>query len=102
MARHRLATLALDPHRAPRQLALRPIPSRLSSAYYMRGYMGLFFGNPQNIDGSASDIVFCPSRKGLLWVLRKLGFASAEALQPPPGAYQQLATFKRVMVMAIR
>lgn len=66
----------------------------------MHGYMGLFAGNPDNIDGSASDIVMYPSRKGLLWLLRKLGFATVEVLIPPPGAYQQLATGKRIMVMA--
>ncbi|MGH6678293.1 MAG: hypothetical protein ACREDL_04990, partial [Bradyrhizobium sp.] len=67
---------------------------------YMHGYFGLFAGNPDNIDGSASDIVFYPSRKGLCWVLRQLGFARVEILRPPAGAYQQLATGKRVMVAA--
>ena len=68
---------------------------------FMHGYFGLFAGNPDNIDGSASDIVFYPSPKGLMWVLRTLGFSSVEILPPPPGAYQQLATGKRIMVKAV-
>jgi ubiquinone/menaquinone biosynthesis C-methylase UbiE len=67
---------------------------------YMHGYWGVFAGNPQNIDGSASDIVFYPSPKGLCWVLSRLGFREVEILVPPPGAYQQLATGKRIMVAA--
>lgn len=67
---------------------------------YMHGYWGVFAGNPENIDGSASDIVFYPSPKGLTWVLQRLGFKHVEILKPPPGAYQQLATGKRIMVMA--
>ena len=46
-----------------------------SNTNYMHGYWGVFSGNPDNIDGSASDIVFYPSPNGLLWVLKKLGFA---------------------------
>jgi len=65
---------------------------------YMHGYFGLFSGNPDNIDGSASDIVFYPSPGGLMWALRKLGFPHVRKLQPPPGAYQQIATGKRIMI----
>jgi tRNA (mo5U34)-methyltransferase len=71
-----------------------------SATNYMHGYFGLFSGNPDNIDGSASDIVFYPSPRGLLWVLKKLGFKDARILPPPLGAYQQLATGKRIMVEA--
>jgi tRNA (mo5U34)-methyltransferase len=71
-----------------------------SNTNYMHGYFGLFSGNPDNIDGSASDIVFYPSPRGLLWLLKKLGFREARILPPPPGAYQQLATGKRIMVEA--
>ncbi len=61
---------------------------------------GVFAGNPQNIDGSASDIVFYPILRGLMWVLEKLGFRHVRKLVPPPEAYQQLATGKRIMVEA--
>ena len=73
-----------------------------SNTNFMHGYFGIFAGNPENIDGSASDIVFYPSPKGLVWVLRKLGFSEVEVLEPPSGAYQQLATYKRIMVLARR
>ena len=72
----------------------------VSYTNYMHGYFGLFAGAPDNIDGSVSNIICYPSPKGLLWVLRQLGFATAEILPPPPGAYQQLATHKRIMVRA--
>ena len=71
-----------------------------SNTNYMHGYFGLFSGNPDNIDGSASDVVFYPSPRGLLWLLKKLGFREARILPPTPGAYQQLATGKRIMVEA--
>lgn len=71
-----------------------------ASTNHMQGFFGVFAGNPENIDGSASDIVLYPSPKGLLWILRKLGFAKVEILPPPAGAYQQLATGKRIMVKA--
>lgn len=71
-----------------------------ASTNFMHGYFGLFNGNPHNIDGSASDIVFYPSPKGLIWVLQKLGFKEVRTLTPPQGAYQQLATGKRIMVAA--
>ena len=71
-----------------------------SSTNYMHGYFGLFNGNPENIDGSSTDIALYPSAKGLVWVLEKLGFGRVRVLPPPEGAYQQLATGKRVMVEA--
>lgn len=71
-----------------------------ASTNYMHGYWGIFAGNPDNIDGSASDIVFYPSPKGLCWTLSRLGFQDVRILEPPPGAYQQLATGKRIMVAA--
>ena len=67
---------------------------------YMHGYFGLFAGNPDNIDGSASDIVMYPSPNGIMWVLRRLGFTIVRKLTPPAGAYQQLATGKRIMIEA--
>jgi hypothetical protein len=71
-----------------------------SNTNYMHGYFGVFPGNPENIDGSASNIVLYPSRRGLVWILQKLGFSEVRVLLPPPGAYQQLATGKRIMVEA--
>lgn len=71
-----------------------------SSTNYMHGYFGLFSGNPDNIDGSASDIVLYPSPGALIWALKKLGFVHVRKLEPPPGAYQQLATGKRIMIEA--
>ena len=67
---------------------------------YMHGYWGIFAGNPENIDGSASDIVLYPSPNGLVWTLKRLGFVDVRILIPPPGAYQQIATGKRIVVAA--
>ena len=87
------------------QCTILDLEGRIDSGHwadtnYMHGYCGVFSGNPHNIDGSASDIVFYPSPKGLCWVLEKLGFTRVRILTPPPGAYQQLATGKRIMVAA--
>jgi hypothetical protein len=49
-------------------------------------------------ESSISGISLCPSREGLLWVMRKLGFARVEVLPPPESAYEQLAAGKRIMV----
>jgi hypothetical protein len=35
-----------------------------------------------------------------MWALERLGFSKVRRLDPPVGAYQQLATFKRIMVEA--
>jgi hypothetical protein len=35
-----------------------------------------------------------------MWLLEKVGFSSAEVLEPPEGAYEQLRYHKRVMVAA--
>ena len=56
----------------------------------MHGYFGLFSGNPDNIDGSASDVVFVPSPRGLLWLLKKLGFREARISFPLPGLISNL------------
>jgi hypothetical protein len=66
----------------------------------MHGYFGLFAGNPENIDGSSTDIAMYPSTGGLIWTLKRLGFSDVRVLAPPDGAYQQLATGKRVMIEA--
>ncbi len=69
---------------------------------YMHGYFGVVEGDPDNDDGSVADIVLVPSPKVLIWLLRKLGFSKVTRLEPPQGAYQQLATHKRVMIEAWR
>jgi hypothetical protein len=87
------------------QTTILDLEGRIDSGHHtstnsMQGFFGVFAGNPENIDGSASDIVLYPSAKALLWILRRLGFANAEILTPPVGAYQQLATGKRIMIKA--
>jgi tRNA (mo5U34)-methyltransferase len=87
------------------QTTILDLEGRIDSGHHantnqMQGFFGVFAGNPDNVDGSASDIVLYPSPKGLLWILRRLGFATAEILVPPAGAYQQLATGKRIMIKA--
>jgi tRNA (mo5U34)-methyltransferase len=87
------------------QTTILDLEGRIDSGHHantnhMQGFFGVFAGNPENIDGSASDIVLYPSPKGLVWILKKLGFAKVEILTPPAGAYQQLATGKRIMVKA--
>jgi hypothetical protein len=49
-------------------------------------------------ESSVSGISLCPSKDGLLWVMRRLGFSRVEVLPPPEGAYEQFAAGKRIMV----
>jgi len=36
----------------------------------------------------------------LIWILERFGFTRVAVVRPPEGAYQQLATGKRIMVEA--
>ncbi|MEQ1884546.1 MAG: methyltransferase domain-containing protein [Bryobacteraceae bacterium] len=48
----------------------------------------------------ASPIATCPSPKALHTMLRHAGFRKTEIIEPPPGAYEQLARKKRVICVA--
>ncbi len=64
------------------------------------GVFGILAGSPGARDGGTSDIVLVPSREGLLWILRQLGFNRVEVIPPPTDAYQQLLMGRRIMVAA--
>ncbi len=49
---------------------------------------------------STTGICLVPSLDALLWILRKVGFASVEVLPVPEDGYEQLRFGKRVMVAA--
>ena len=51
-------------------------------------------------EASITGICLVPSLEALMWLLRKVGFAEASVLEPPPDAYEQLRHHKRVMVVA--
>lgn len=51
-------------------------------------------------EASTTGICLCPSYEALLWLLLRVGFARVERVAPPAGAYEQLASGKRVMVVA--
>lgn len=53
-----------------------------------------------NPEANITPISIVPSLPGLLWLLKAVGFKHAEVINPPPGAYEQLASFKRVIVAA--
>lgn len=48
---------------------------------------------------SLSRLALCPGREGLLAAMRMLGFARVEVLTPPPDAYEQLSSGKRICVV---
>jgi hypothetical protein len=52
----------------------------------------------QNMETNLTAISLFPSLEALLWVMRAVGFTHVEVVQPPPDAYEQLATGKRVIV----
>lgn len=49
-------------------------------------------------EASTTGICLVPSLDALMWIMRKVGFARVELLQPPADAYEQLRYGKRVMV----
>lgn len=51
-------------------------------------------------EASTTGICLCPSFEALVWLLPKVGFARVERVAPPPDAYEQHASGKRVMVVA--
>ena len=48
---------------------------------------------------STTGICLAPSVEGLLWIMRKVGFADVRLVTPPPDAYEQHRYGKRVMVI---
>lgn len=55
-----------------------------------------------NRETGVTPMATCPSPKALLFMLRQAGFARAEILPPPPGAYEQHARGKRVVCAAFK
>ena len=51
-------------------------------------------------EASITGVCLVPSLDALLWLLEKVGFSSADVLEPPEDAYEQLRHHKRVMVAA--
>ena len=54
----------------------------------------------EDTESSVHGICVVPSYEALVWLLRAVGFARVERVEPPPGAYEQLRSGKRVMVVA--
>ena len=75
------------------------------SYQYVRPLKGSFgiideTDDTQGPEASITGVCLVPSLDALMWLLEKVGFSSAEVLEPPPGAYEQLRYHKRVMVAA--
>jgi len=54
----------------------------------------------ENPEANITPITIVPSLPGLLWLLKAVGFKDAKVLNPPADAYEQLASYKRVIVAA--
>lgn len=55
-----------------------------------------------NPEMGATALATCPSRKGLITMLKHAGFPRIEFVEPHPGAYEQLARGKRVVCAAYK
>ena len=53
-----------------------------------------------NKEANTTAITLFPSLPALLWLLKAVGFKHTEIISPPVDAYEQLASGKRVMVVA--
>jgi SAM-dependent methyltransferase len=47
---------------------------------------------------STTGLSLCPGRETLMWLMKRMGFSRVEIVEPPPNAYEQLSSGKRVMV----
>jgi tRNA (mo5U34)-methyltransferase len=56
--------------------------------------------NQNNPEANITQISIVPSLPGLLWLLKAVGFKKATVLTQPADAYEQLASYKRVIVAA--
>lgn len=55
-----------------------------------------------NRETGATPLATCPSRTGLVTMLKHAGFPRVEFIAPPPQAYEQLARGKRVVCAAYK
>jgi tRNA (mo5U34)-methyltransferase len=53
-----------------------------------------------NRENGVTGLALAPSREGLIWLLHRLGFTSVEVIALPADPYEQLATGKRIVVVA--
>ena len=58
--------------------------------------------NQNNRETGATPLATCPSRTGLVSMLKHAGFARIEFIAPPAQAYEQLARGKRVVCAAYK
>jgi tRNA (mo5U34)-methyltransferase len=56
--------------------------------------------NSGNNEANISTITLLPSLPALMWLLKAVGFKHSEIVKPPPDAYEQIASGKRVVVAA--
>jgi hypothetical protein len=75
------------------------------SQMYQRDIVGSFglvdeTEHTGDTESSVHGICVVPSYEALVWLLRAVGFAHVERIEPPAGAYEQLRSGKRVMVVA--
>ena len=75
------------------------------SQMYQRDIVGSFglvdeMEHTGDTESSVHGICVVPSYEALVWLLRAVGFARVERVLPPVGAYEQMRSGKRVMVIA--
>jgi hypothetical protein len=58
--------------------------------------------NQNNRETGATPLATCPSRQGLVSMLKHAGFTRVEFIAPPAQAYEQLARGKRVVCAAYK
>ena len=75
------------------------------SQMYQRDIVGSFglvdeTQHTEDTESSVHGICVVPRYEALVWLLRAVGFAHVQRVEPPVGAYEQMRSGKRVMVIA--
>ena len=60
------------------------------------------FHSDDGEETGSTPLALCPSSRALEFMLQQAGFRRVETVPPPPGAYEQLARGKRVVVSAYK
>lgn len=64
----------------------------------LQGVFGIVDDVPEHPEGGITNIALLPSKEGLIYLLKAIGFDTVVQIPPPADAYEQFPPEKRIMV----